>query len=92
MTASSYEQRLKDRLDTLELNWQGWLDGNAHSREQLIVNTHQLSGSAALYGYVAMGEAANRMHVLLKSQTGFAELKKAWLQLKNMLTEITTAN
>ncbi len=88
MTASGYQQRLYSRMIDMQHSWQQWLDGYADGREQLIINAHQLSGSAALYGYPELGETANHLHALLKREAVFTEVKTAWLQLQRMLGDI----
>ncbi len=85
---STYKERLRERLKNMDDAWEQWLDGQLESREVLIVNTHQLSGSAALYGYVQMGEVANHLHACIRQGTSFGDIKDAWLKLRAMLVSI----
>lgn len=85
---SAYKERLQQRLKNMDDAWEQWLDGQLDSREVLIVNSHQLSGSAALYGYAQMGEAANHLHASIQQEASFGDIKDAWLKLRAMLLSI----
>lgn len=85
---STYNQRLQQRLDSMDDAWKLWLDGQVDSREVLVINCHQLSGSAALYGYAEMGEVANHLHASIMQEAAFSEVKEAWLKLRDMLVSI----
>lgn len=84
----TYEQRLAGRLNAMQNAWRQWLDGDSDSRETLVTHSHQLGGSAALYGYPELGEAANRLHAGIKQQITFSDINRCWQELQAMLVRI----
>jgi len=84
----TYEQRLFNRLPLMQKAWQRWLDGDDLGCQELIIHTHQLSGSAALYGHIELGERANELHLLLQREHPFVDCKTAWLKLQQMIMTI----
>ncbi len=86
--SSDYEHRLQQRLRVMEAAWQQWLDGDLAGRELLLSNAHQLSGSAALYGYIELGRQAEVLHQALNAEPAFTEARNAWLQLHAHLQAI----
>lgn len=88
MNQEHYRRRLGQRLDSMRDAWREWLDGDADSRQQLITHSHQLGGSAALYGYAELGECANCLHAAIKRRLPFTEVRDCWRELQVMLESI----
>ena len=88
INTESYEQRLAQRLKQMELAWQELLDGETKAEQVMLTHTHQLRGSAALYGYTQLGESALHLHTLLKEKSDFVATRNAWIAFKNQLQAI----
>lgn len=76
-----YGRRLPARLAEIGLLWERAQAGDAAALDALYKHAHQLNGSAGMYGYSGLGEAARALdHALVAFRAESAPLDAAWTE------------
>jgi CheY-like chemotaxis protein len=76
-----YGRRLPARLSEIGLLWERAQAGDDAALDALYKHAHQLNGSAGMYGYSELGEAARALdHALVAFRAESASLDAAWTE------------
>ncbi|MEP0545567.1 MAG: response regulator [Rhodothermales bacterium] len=89
---SDYARRLPSRLTEMEMLWDLARGGDDAALHTLHKQTHQLRGSAGMYGFSQLGEAARALDIALSSfRSDSAPLTEDWTERLDALMTAMTA-